>query len=103
MLSLLSENGTPRRLRRDEVARHGDPLRRRHLQAGISVTGFWGSKVMGGMDGAKRGALLGELVTRIGDGSLTLPVEEIYSFDDAREAAAANFIAGRAGKVLLRP
>ena len=69
----------------------------------ISVSGFWGSKVMGGMDGAKRAALLGELVTRIGDGSLTLPVEEIYSFDQAREAAAANFVAGRGGKVLLRP
>jgi NADPH2:quinone reductase len=69
----------------------------------ISVSGFWGSKVMGGMDGAKGAALLGELVTRIGDGSLTLPVEKIYSFDEAREAAAANFVAGRAGKVLLRP
>ncbi|SKA98177.1 NADPH:quinone reductase [Agreia bicolorata] len=69
----------------------------------ISVSGFWGSKVMGGMDGAKRAALLGELITRIGEGSLTLPVEEIYSFDDARKASAANFVAGRGGKVLLRP
>lgn len=69
----------------------------------ISVTGFWGSKVMGAMDAAKRGALLGELITRIGDGTLTLPVDEIFSFDDARKAAAANFVAGRAGKVLLRP
>lgn len=69
----------------------------------ISVTGFWGSKVMGAMDAGKRGALLGELITRIGDGSLTLPVDETFSFDDAREAAAANFVAGRVGKVLLRP
>jgi NADPH:quinone reductase-like Zn-dependent oxidoreductase len=69
----------------------------------ISVTGFWGSKVMGSMDGAKRGALLGELIARIGDGSLTLPVEEIYAFDDARKASEANFVAGRVGKVLLRP
>jgi NADPH:quinone reductase-like Zn-dependent oxidoreductase len=69
----------------------------------ISVSGFWGSKVMGGMDGAKRAALLGELITRISEGSLTLPVEEIYSFDDARKASAANFVAGRGGKVLLRP
>ena len=69
----------------------------------ISVSGFWGSKVMGGMDGAKRAALLGELVARIGDGSLTLPVDETYSFDQAREASAANFVAGRSGKILLRP
>jgi NADPH:quinone reductase-like Zn-dependent oxidoreductase len=69
----------------------------------ISVTGFWGSRVMGAMDGAKRAALLSELVARIGDGSLTLPVEKTYSFDDAREASAANFVAGRSGKILLRP
>jgi NADPH2:quinone reductase len=69
----------------------------------ISVTGFWGSKVMGAMDGTKRAALLGELVARIGDGSLTLPVDETYSFDEAREASAANFVAGRSGKILLRP
>jgi NADPH:quinone reductase-like Zn-dependent oxidoreductase len=69
----------------------------------ISVTGFWGSKVMGAMDDARRADLLGELVARIGDGSLTLPVEKIYSFDDVREASAANFVAGRRGKILLRP
>jgi NADPH:quinone reductase-like Zn-dependent oxidoreductase len=69
----------------------------------ISVTGFWGSKVIGAMNGAKRAALLGELIARIGDSSLTLPVEGIYSFDEAREASAANFVAGRGGKVLLRP
>ena len=69
----------------------------------ISVTGFWGSKVMGSMDAGKRAALLGELVTRIGEGSLTLPAEATYSFDDARAASAANLVAGRSGKILLRP
>jgi NADPH:quinone reductase-like Zn-dependent oxidoreductase len=69
----------------------------------ISVTGFWGSKVMGAMDDARRATLLSELVARIGDGSLTLPVERTYSFDDVREASAANFVAGRSGKILLRP
>jgi NADPH:quinone reductase-like Zn-dependent oxidoreductase len=69
----------------------------------ISVTGFWGSKVMGAMDDATRATLLSELVTRVGDGSLTLPVEQTYSFDDVREASAANFVAGRSGKILLRP
>jgi NADPH:quinone reductase-like Zn-dependent oxidoreductase len=69
----------------------------------ISVTGFWGSKVMGAMDDARRATLLRELVARIGDGSLTLPVEQTYSFDDVREASAANVVAGRSGKILLRP
>ena len=69
----------------------------------LTVKGFWGSKVSGSMDSAKRGALFGELATRIAEGALTLPVEATYSFDEAREASAANFVEGRAGKVLLRP
>jgi NADPH2:quinone reductase len=69
----------------------------------LTVKGFWGSKVSGAMDPAKRGALFGELATRIAEGALTLPVEATYSFDEAREASAANFVEGRAGKILLRP
>ncbi|MFP7761249.1 zinc-binding dehydrogenase [Marisediminicola sp. LYQ85] len=69
----------------------------------VTVTGFWGSTVMGSMSADKRAALLGELVTRVSEGSLTLPVEATYSFDESRAASAANFAPGRAGKVLLRP
>ncbi|WP_165068988.1 zinc-binding dehydrogenase [Marisediminicola senii] len=69
----------------------------------IAVTGFWGSRVMGAMSSEKRTGLLRELVTRIGEGSLTLPVEATFDFDEARAASAANFTAGRAGKILLRP
>jgi NADPH2:quinone reductase len=69
----------------------------------IAVKGFWGSKVMQTMSADKRAGLLGELVTRIREGALTLPVEATYSFDDARAASAANFTAGRGGKILLRP
>jgi NADPH:quinone reductase-like Zn-dependent oxidoreductase len=68
-----------------------------------TVKGFWGSTVSATMPREKRGALLIELVTRIQDGTITLPVEATYSFDDAREASAANFVAGRKGKILLRP
>jgi NADPH2:quinone reductase len=69
----------------------------------IAVKGFWGSKVMGSMGADKRAALLGELGLRIREGSLTLPVEATYSFDDVAAASTANFVEGRAGKVLLRP
>ena len=69
----------------------------------ITVKGFWGSKVMGAMKSDKRADLLAELALRIGEGSLTLPVEATYSFDEVRAASSANFVEGRAGKVLLRP
>jgi NADPH:quinone reductase-like Zn-dependent oxidoreductase len=68
-----------------------------------TVKGFWGSKVSSAMEPARRAALLGELVTRVADGTITLPVSETYSFDRISEAATANFEPGRVGKVLLRP
>ncbi|MFB7885026.1 zinc-binding dehydrogenase [Microbacterium sp. NPDC056057] len=67
-----------------------------------TVKGFWGSKVSQAMDAATRGALFAELVQRIGSGEVSLPVDEVFPFDRAREAAAASAVPGRAGKVLLR-
>lgn len=67
------------------------------------VKGFWGSTVSRTMPADQRRALFGELIQRIGDGSLTLPVDTIYSFDEVRTAAAANGEPGRKGKILLRP
>jgi NADPH:quinone reductase-like Zn-dependent oxidoreductase len=68
-----------------------------------TVKGFWGSKVSSSMEPARRAALISELVARVADGTITLPVSETYSFDQAADAANANFEAGRVGKVLLRP
>lgn len=68
-----------------------------------TIRGFWGSVVSREMPAEQRRALFGELVQRIGDGSLTLPVDRVYSFDDVRAAAAANFEPGRSGKILLKP
>ena len=67
-----------------------------------TVKGFWGSKVSQTMDAATRGALFGELVQRIASGEVTLPVDAVFPFEQAREAAAASAVPGRAGKVLLR-
>ncbi len=67
-----------------------------------TVKGFWGSKVSQSMDAGKRGALFGELVQRISSGEVALPVEAVYSIDDARAAAAVSDVPGRTGKVLLR-
>ncbi|PKH40973.1 NADPH:quinone reductase [Nocardioides alpinus] len=69
----------------------------------VVIKGFWGSKVFPAMDRAKRAALMGELVSGIGSGALTLPVEKVYSLDEIAEAARANQAPGRRGKVLLRP
>jgi NADPH2:quinone reductase len=67
-----------------------------------TVKGFWGSTVSRTMDADKRGALFAELVQRIASGEVTLPVEAVFPFDEARAAAAASARPGRAGKILLR-
>jgi NADPH2:quinone reductase len=67
-----------------------------------TVKGFWGSTVSRTMDAAARGALFAELVQRIGSGEVRLPVDAVYPFEEARAAAAASAVPGRAGKVLLR-
>ena len=67
-----------------------------------TVKGFWGSRVSQTMAAETRRALFGELLQRIGSGEVALPVEEILPFEQARQAAAASAVPGRAGKVLLR-
>lgn len=69
----------------------------------VVVKGFWGSKVFAAMSREKRGALMGALVTGIGSGALTLPVEKVHPLAEIADAARANPEPGRRGKVLLRP
>lgn len=68
----------------------------------ITVKGFWGSRVSREMDAGTRGALVAELFERVGTGQIDLPVEAVFSFEDARQAAAASAEPGRVGKILLR-
>ncbi len=67
-----------------------------------TVKGFWGSKVIQTMDAATRGALFGELIQRVTDGTLTLPVAGTFDAADIAEAVQASNTAGRVGKILLR-
>jgi NADPH:quinone reductase-like Zn-dependent oxidoreductase len=67
-----------------------------------TVRGFWASTVSRTMDAATRGRLFGELLERVGSGDVPLPVEAVYPFEQARDAAAASAVPGRAGKILLR-
>jgi len=69
----------------------------------VVVKGFWGSKVFPAMDADKRARLMGELVSGIASGTLTLPVEKVYGLDEISDAARASAEPGRRGKVLLRP
>ena len=46
---------------------------------------------------------MGELVSGIGPGALTLPVEKVFGLDEIADAARANGAPGRRGKILLRP
>ncbi|MBE1515516.1 zinc-binding dehydrogenase [Nesterenkonia halotolerans] len=69
----------------------------------VTVKGFWGSRVMGSLAPQRRGELFTELLTRVQDGSISLTTEATYSFEQVREAAQANFVPGRTGKIMLRP
>ena len=69
----------------------------------LVIKGFWGSRVFAAMSPEKRAALMGELVTGLGSGALTLPIEKVYALDEIADAARANAKPGRRGKILLRP
>lgn len=69
----------------------------------VTVKGFWGSVVSRTMPSDTKQQLFGELITRVLDGSLTLPVADTFAFEDVRDAVRASDTAGRVGKVLLRP
>ncbi|GAA1932800.1 zinc-binding dehydrogenase [Nocardioides hwasunensis] len=69
----------------------------------VVIKGFWGSKVFGAMSGDKRAGLMGELVSGIASGALTLPVEKVFALEDIADAARASGEPGRRGKILLRP
>ncbi len=69
----------------------------------LTVKGFWGAVAARRWTRRSSSKLFGELITRVLDGSLTLPVSEVFPFEEARAAARAQRHRGRVGKVLLRP
>lgn len=68
----------------------------------ITVRGFWGSKISQEMNPGKKAGLFNELITRISEGSVTLPVAGIFDVADFHEAMLTSKSSGRTGKVLLR-
>lgn len=67
------------------------------------VKGFWGAKVGAATAPADRARLMGEVVSALLAGTLTLPVGGVFGFDQIAEAVAATLTPGKAGKVLLKP
>lgn len=67
----------------------------------ITVKGFWGAKISREMPADKKTQLFTELIGRILDGTLTLPVDSIFDASDIVSAVRASSKPGRAGKVLL--
>ncbi len=68
----------------------------------VTVKGFWGSVVSRDMPADLKGQLFQELVGRVLDGTLTLPVAATFGLADISAAVAASGTPGRVGKVLLR-
>lgn len=68
----------------------------------LTIKGFWGSKVSAAMPSDQRRRLIGELLTRVAEGQLELPVEAVFGLDEAAQAVKASLAPGKAGKVLFR-
>lgn len=72
---------------------------------GITVRGFWGSRVSTAMAPEKKAALFGELIRRLIAGEVTLPVAATVDVQDTAAVTAAMQAStepGRTGKILLR-
>lgn len=69
----------------------------------LTIKGFWGRTVSEEMEPAKRAELVGEVIRGVAAGTLALPVDGVYPFEEIAIAAAASGKPGRVGKVLLRP
>lgn len=85
-------SGEPCQLRGDQV-----------VFKGITQTGFWLVKHLGGMDPKDIYALFAELAERVRSGELHVDVEAVYGIDQIGEALAHAGRGGRAGKIIVEP
>jgi len=67
-----------------------------------TISAFWGAKPELKMTPAELGAARADLVRRAAEGTLKLPVAEVFPLDQAAEAAEASNARGRLGKIALR-
>lgn len=69
----------------------------------LTIKGFWGSTVIGNMPPDDRRRLIGELMTLVATGKISLPTEAIYDLADIKAAVKTSLTPGKVGKVLLKP
>ena len=70
---------------------------------GITLTGFWLAKLMRETPFAELQSMYAELMARVADGSLRVPVEAAYPLADIKTALAHAGREARGGKILLTP
>lgn len=102
LMGLLAANGTFVSF----GAMSGKPLQ---LSAGdlifkqAVVKGFWLGKMMETMPLSEKRRVIGDLLTMVAAGDVTLQVGGTYALDEIGEAAKASRQSGRAGKILVKP
>ena len=70
---------------------------------GITLTGFWLAKTLGGMTAEAKQQLYSELESLIASGTISTPVEATYHLGQLEEALHHAYRGGRSGKILLTP
>lgn len=70
---------------------------------GLTLTGFWLAKVLTTSPRERVEALYAELVDRLRDGTIDVPVEATYPIEEIKAALAHAAREGRDGKVLVTP
>ncbi len=70
---------------------------------GITLTGFWLAKTLGGMTADAKQQLYRVLEELVVSGQISTPVEATYNLDQLEDALRHAYQGGRSGKVLLLP
>ena len=70
---------------------------------GITLTGFWLAKTLGGMTAEAKQQLYGELESLVASGKISTLVEATYHLGQLEEALRHAYRGGRSGKILLTP
>ena len=69
----------------------------------LRVEGFWGARVSQELSAEVRRRLIGEILSGLLSGEVTLPVAGVFDLEQVTDAISATLTDGRVGKVLLRP
>ncbi|UCH75903.1 MAG: 2-enoyl thioester reductase domain-containing protein [Rhodospirillales bacterium] len=69
----------------------------------ITLKGFWMVKAGGGMSPDAMRAMYQELASRFADGTLFVPVDEVFELDAIAEALERSWRFRRSGKIVLTP